>query len=550
MSRQLSIRSADGSLRVAPLETKALVLGRSDSTDLPYPNDTLLSRSHVVFEPEGNEWSVRDLGSTNGTQLNGNRITSPQTLRIGDKVNVGNLTILYLLVQQKLPAQENKPSNLEFTEDPLQLQGTVALTLDRVLALAQGPKSTKEFDPYAHDRMAALIEAGRELAAHRPLQEIFDLILRLSTKAVRAKRGVLMTFDGPELVVSAAIGAGFRISQAVKAKVLEERTSILVADTSMDEMLREARTIVEQRVKSLIAVPLQTESKVIGIIYVDSPDVIRQFTAEDLSLLTVMGNIAAVRIDHARLLEVERTEQIMAKELAQAAEIQTGLLPQEEPILDGLKVAGRSIPCRSVGGDYYDYFPLSNGRLVVLVGDVAGKGLPAALLMTSLQARVHSLVENYEDMAQLTTILNRGVSAKCPRGKFITFFIALLDPIAGTIAYCNAGHNPPILVSASGEVSNLEAGGPVLGVLGKYTYEGATVPWNPGDALIMFSDGISEAFNPAGEEYGEERLTELLPSITSGTPSVVLEKVFTEVMAFMAEAPASDDMTLVIATRN
>ena len=105
-------------------------------------------------------------------------------------------------------------------------------------------------------------------------------------------------------------------------------------------------------------------------------------------------------------------------------------------------------------------------------------------------------------------------------------------------------------MSASGQVSNLETGGPVLGVLGKYTYEGATVPWNSGDALIMFSDGISEAFNPAGEEYGEERLTQLLPSITSETPSVVLEKVFTEVMAFMAEAPASDDMTLVVATRN
>ncbi len=137
MSRQLSIRSADGSLRVAPLESKGLVLGRSDSTDLPYPNDTLLSRSHVAFEPEGNEWCVRDLGSTNGTQLNGNCISSRQTLRIGDKINVGNLTILYLLVQQKLPNPGAKPSNLEFTQDPLELQGTVALTLDRVLALAQ-----------------------------------------------------------------------------------------------------------------------------------------------------------------------------------------------------------------------------------------------------------------------------------------------------------------------------------------------------------------------------------------------------------------------------
>ena len=519
-----------------------IVLGRSETCALSYPNDTMLSRTHLAFEPEGSEWVLCDLGSTNGTQLNGQRITGRKELRVGDKIVAGGLTVLYLSTE---PSSDTRPPAIEFTADPLSDNKTVALTLEKVLALAK--ESSGHSDLHAQARMKALIDAGRELAAHRPLEELFAVIVKLATSAVLAKRGVLMTFSGDQLVVSATIGEGFRLSSAVVNRVIEKRDSVLVADTALDDMFREARTIVEQRVRSFIAVPLQTDSKVIGLIYVDSPDVIRRFSADDLSLLTVMGNIAAVRIEHSRLLDVERAEQIMAKELSQAAEIQNGLFPQSAPEIAGLELAGRSVPCRSVGGDYFDYLPLDGGRVLILVGDVSGKGMPAALLMTSLQARIHSLASHYEDMAQLNTVLNKGVTSKCPQGKFITFFIAMLDPAAGTISYSNAGHNPPVLQKKSGGRILLEQGGPVLGILKSFQYAGETVKWEPGDALLLYSDGVSEAMNPAEEEYGEERLARFLTDNAESSASQILDKIYEDVYGFMNGATPGDDITAVVA---
>ncbi len=545
MARQLSIKTSHGGLRTVLLDNTRIVLGRSETCVLSYPNDTMLSRTHLAFERGPEEWVLCDLGSTNGTQLNNHRVSGRKPLKLGDKIVAGGLTILYLGTE---PSADLKPPTIEITSDPILDNKTVAMTLEKVMALAADPSSGHS-DLHAQARMRALIDAGRELAAHRPLDELFQVIVKLATSAVLAKRGVLMTFQGADLVVSATIGEGFRLSSSVVNRVIEKRDSILIADTSLDEMFRESRTIVEQRVRSFIAVPLQTESKVIGLIYVDSPDVIRRFSADDLSLLTVMGNIAAVRIEHSRLLDVERAEQLMAKELSQAAEIQNGLFPQSAPQIEGLELAGKSVPCRSVGGDYFDFLPLEDGRVLILVGDVAGKGMPASLLMTSLQARVHSLAIHYQDMAQLNTALNKGVTEKCPRGKFITFFVALLDLAAGTISYSNAGHNPPMLQKRSGQMITLEQGGPVLGILKSFQYAGETVPWEAGDVLLLYSDGVSEAMNMAEDEYGEERLAQLLAASSNEPAGQILENIYDSLLTFMGEATASDDITVVVAKR-
>src|SRR5581483_7802361 len=190
-------------------------------------------------------------------------------------------------------------------------------------------------------------------------------------------------------------------------------------------------SIVLQRVRSMMAVPLQTGDRVIGLIYVDNGSVFRPFSPEDLDLLTVMANVAAIRIEHARLASVEQAEKLMESELAQASEIQQSLLPLEAPHLEGFDLAGYNLPCRTVGGDYYDFLPYKDGRLGVVVGDVSGKGLPAALLMSSLQARVQMLIETGPDPAFAVTTLNRNLAERALLGKFITFFYGLLDPVSG-----------------------------------------------------------------------------------------------------------------------
>jgi sigma-B regulation protein RsbU (phosphoserine phosphatase) len=210
------------------------------------------------------------------------------------------------------------------------------------------------------------------------------------------------------------------------------------------------QSIVGQRVRTLIAVPLQTRDCIIGLIYVDSPSLTRVFTKDDLNLLTVMANTAATRIENERLTEIEHQERLMARDLEQAAEIQQRHLPGAAPTLPGLDLAGHNAPCRTVGGDYYDFFPYPNGRVAMVLGDVSGKGMPASLLMMSLQARVQVLIEEPENLGVVMTRLNRLTATTCPSNRFITFFMCLLDGATGDLIFANAGHNPPLIMRMAG----------------------------------------------------------------------------------------------------
>jgi hypothetical protein len=322
--------------------------------------------------------------------------------------------------------------------------------------------------------MRALIRAGRELSGNMPLGELFQLIMNLSIEAVGAARGVLMTFEGDELVVSAARGEGFRISGTVRDRVINEKSSLLVRDARLDQAFAERMSIVQQQIRSMLAVPLQTDDRVIGLIYLDSPHFVHEFTKDDLNLLTVMANVAAIRIEHTRLAEVEQAEKLLAKELQQAAEIQQGLLPAAAPQLPGVDLAGYNAPCRTVGGDYYDFLTYPDGRVAMLVGDVAGKGMPAALLMSSLQARAQVLFDDPTDLAALVTRLNRIIASNCPSNRFISFFIGVLDPKTGDLTYVNAGHNPPLLAKRNGGVEKLEGTGLILGILASAKFDQRT----------------------------------------------------------------------------
>jgi sigma-B regulation protein RsbU (phosphoserine phosphatase) len=247
---------------------------------------------------------------------------------------------------------------------------------------------------------------------------------------------------------------------------------------------------------------------------------------------------------------VEQAEIIMKKELEQAAEIQRNLLPRHAPPVEGLELAAFSYPCRSVGGDYFDYLKMAGGRLGLIVGDVAGKGLAAALLMSSLQARVQVLIEEPGDVSMLMGRLNASVARTCPGNRFVTFFLCSLDPVTGELSYTNAGHNPPYLVrAATGDIEQLTAGGPVLGILPAARYQSAVLKMEPGDVLVMFSDGITEAQSPSGEEYGEDRLLAALTPICKQSAAAISKILGESVEHFMGTAPAADDITLVVARK-
>ncbi len=537
MSLELSIRMQDGATRIVPLLETKIGLGRATTNELCYPEDFGLSRQHLIFEKLHGQWSIRDLGSKNGTVVNGFRISAATPLGEGDVINAGHLQITF--------AGQDDPETMSQTVMFVEYPDVVSAPGNTVVS------SLKDFNPVqsmSNERHAtALVRAGRELAGHRPLSELFQLILDLSVEAVGGSRGVLMTLEGDNLMPRANRGEGFRISKTVRDQVLRDKNSLLVRDTSMDEMFKLQASIVMQRVRSFMAVPLQTNEKVIGLLYIDMPDITREFSKEDLSLLTVMSNVAAIRIEHARLNEVEQVERMMSKELSQAGEIQRRLLPSAPPKVPGMDLAGYNLPCNTVGGDYFDFFELSGGKIAIVVGDVAGKGMPAAMLMSSLQARLQILVETDERPGSIVTRLNKSISGNCPENRFITFFLAIMDPANGEIQYCNAGHNPPLLVRASGLTEKLEGGGIILGILpfAQYTEHQAVI--RSGDTLVLYSDGVSEAMpNGIDEEFGEMRISMSILNRTSQSSNQMIEGVIKDLRQWCAGTPYADDVTLLI----
>lgn len=546
MDPVLDVWGSDGQHRQIPLRAVRLSIGRSPDNDLSFPEDHSLSRQHLKFERIDGGWVVCDLGSKNGTTLNGHRVREPMSLRSGDRVEAGKCRFIF--------AAAATAPRVEFVDDPERPPNpstTIAVKLDAIVRRS-GEVTGSAFGAAEGDssrRVGALIEAGRELAGHRPLEELFSVILNLALRSVGASRGAILLLEKEELVTRALIGGGLRVSNTIKDRVLRDKSSLLIRDTGRDSALALAHSLVMQKVRSLMAAPLQTNDRVIGMLYVDSPDMIRNFTAEDLNLLTVFANTAAVRIEQARLAEVEQTEKILSHELEQAAEIQRSLFPERSPEIPGWEIAGLSDPCRSVGGDYYDHAVTPDGRLAVIVADVAGKGLPAALLMSSLQARFTTLAEEEADVATFMTRLNRGIAQKCPGNRFISAFVALLNPATGEVEYSNGGHNPPCLRRADGSIEMIEGGGPVMGIIKSITYPAAKLTLAPGDALILYSDGIPEAPNLQEEEFGEDRLRDYCSHLGTLSALEFIRSLRAAVWEFADGAPQADDVTTVIVRR-
>jgi sigma-B regulation protein RsbU (phosphoserine phosphatase) len=545
---ELLISGPEGSSTNIELRKPILSLGRSADNDLAYPDDPWLSRYHLTFEKHTDGWFVKDCASRNGTVVNAASLKEPHRLRSGDRIYVGHLTIE---VRESMP-EAPKPviSFVPQEEERITREATIVTSLDKLLGKTTSTGAKQGRETVLNNRVVgALIRAGQELAGHRPLDELFQVILKLSLSAMEAKRGVIMTLEDGELVVRASEGDGFSISTSVRDRILRQRASLVISDAQLDDALRQQRSIMMHRVRSMMGVPLQTGDRVIGLIYVDNGTIFRPFSQEDLDLLTVMANVAAIRIEHARLAEVEQSEKLMELELAQASEIQSMLLPTEAPAYPGYDLAGHNLPCRTVGGDYFDFVPYADGRVALAVGDVSGKGLPAALLMSSLQARVQMLRETGPDPASAVTVLNRNLAERCPAGKFITFFYALLDPATGSLTYSNAGHNYPLLLRADGSVEKLSGGGMVLGLFPTLRYELRETKLSPGDMLALYSDGVTEALSPLGDEFGEDGLAEFLQNRRTESCSHLVSGLIDFLRTWHGSINFHDDFTIVLVKR-
>ncbi len=542
---EITIQSADGANHRFPLTKEKVTIGRSRENDIFLP-DQWLSRHHAEIHRDGDGFALKDLGSKNGTLLNGARIGGEQRLRPGDVITLGEHALTFRADQEDAEAEM----------DPV---GTRIFSAREISDIKTKPVVDPGELMRQNKLLQTLTQAARDLFEHRIQSELFERVLTLLMDAVPAERAAIVLVEGlpPEPVIKASrsrAGEPIRkISRSIAKKTIEQRVSLLLPNLLEDANFRAQDSIMSTGIRSAVCAPLWLTGEtaegdqVIGLVYLDSLQRSHSFSEDDLKMVTALANIAAAKIENTRLLEESIEKRAMEEDMRRAAQIQRSLLPSCAPKVPGWGIAGSNKPCHTVGGDYFD-FVTDGGRLFLALGDVSGKGTGAALMMAVLRAAVRAHWTEFGPSDAMARI-NRTVCQNITEGKYVTFFMARLDIQSGVLSYVNAGHNPPILVRANGEVRELEEGGMVLGMFESVPYADGAVEMKAGDSLVVFSDGVTETFNLAEEEFGTDRLTEVLRRGRGIDAETLEAEILRALDAFAQGARATDDRTLIVLKR-
>jgi sigma-B regulation protein RsbU (phosphoserine phosphatase) len=303
------------------------------------------------------------------------------------------------------------------------------------------------------------------------------------------------------------------------------------------------------RTRNMICVPLRdSQGKVTGVLQAVNRRDNGVFEENDIPLFSAFADQAAIAIEKSQLYQASLEKERLEQQLLLAREIQVGFWPKEIPCYDRVTLAGKSWPASQVGGDYYDVVPIDPRRCALIIADVSGKGIPAAMIMAAVRGALRTQMDSRVSLSEITAALNRMLVRDTPLGKFLTLFWAILDVETLELTYTNAGHNPPFVFSArTGNAEELSEGGPVLGLIPDLAFTSAKRALRPGDLLVMYTDGIVEAQNVAEEMYGNDRLLARFPEASACDAQGALDLIERDVNAFGAGAPQYDDATLVVA---
>jgi serine phosphatase RsbU (regulator of sigma subunit)/pSer/pThr/pTyr-binding forkhead associated (FHA) protein len=559
---ELVVRYPDRTAEHFPLNRLRITIGRSARNDLCIP-DPFASRVHAEVRNEGDEYYLQDLGSANGTLYNGAIVDSAIPLTRGGRIQIGETEIVF----NDGPYPLSSGSTMITEQSTSVPEATIALSsADRTTsglfqqiegALSRSHDSAAQKFEQKTDLLALISKVGVALLASVTLNETLEQIVTLVFESVPGDRCMIMMRDqdNPELKVAVArlrdrkgdVGE-IRISRSVIDEVVNNGKSVLTSDAQSDPRFM-GGTVVLQGVRSVLAVPLGVGENVFGIIYADSPIAEGRFTEDHLKVLTTLASVAAIRVENARLTEEQFERERLERELQVASEIQQRFQPASAPIVPGYELQGISFPCYEIGGDYYDFIHKRNGNLVVALGDVSGKGTAAALLMSSLHAAVHAQFDTHGSLAETISSINRYLVESIPANRFVTLFYADLNPKTGELAFLNAGHNPPLIVHAGGTMEQLAAGGLPLGIMADADFREGRTTLNAGDVLVIYSDGVSEAVSPTGEEFGPTRLYEAVARNLDASAAGIRDRIESALTKFAQGTPAGDDITMVIVKR-
>lgn len=533
-------------LRKWPIPEGTSKVGRGAELPVSLP-DRSVSREHAQLVRRGTELRVEDLGSRNGTFVNGKRLSAPQVARSGDEIAFGNVT----LTLQMENAQPLEPSYSEH----VRLDSTVKLAWNDVRTLV--PSGAEKSAPL----FEVMADLGEFLVQHQPAQQIYDSCLDSVEKLVPFQRACLLLLDDQGNPVLKAVrykGGSTKLELAISRTmidtVIHERASLLVQDAFNDPRFAVAQSVILEQIRSALIAPLFDNKNVIGVLYADTRELVSPYNKDHLRRLALLANMLAVKITNSRLLDVQREAERLELEMATAARIQRTLLLQDLPCPEGYELHAQLEPCTEVGGDLYDVRVQDGGKYALVLGDVVGHGVGAALLMANALATIRALTGESNDPVTIVDKLHRQIYDTTEATSYLTLFLGILDVADHSLEFVNAGHQEaPALFGRGVPTQRLESTGPPVGLLPNSAFESKRVSIPPGALLASWSDGLPEAHTPSGDET---------PSFFSDAHSMldllwqedqplkaIGESLFTKVDEFLGGSRAPDDRTLLLLRR-
>jgi len=536
--------------RRVPVES-SLIVGRAADNGLVL-KDTAASRRHVEIRATGGGYVCRDLGSRNGTIVNGSP-TNICELKNGDRVLIGETMLRFELGTE--PVGGTVPGKTIFLQTVLDQAGR-----------EQKPPPTSS----SKEMLEAAYTLMNALASNFNPCDLVNRILETTTNAIRANRGAVL-FAGPEgrLEPCGVCGnvhtihhgkaepagvAEINISQSVASRVLQDGENVLYKSGWAESSVDPSASIAALNLTSILCVPIRTQNEVLGILYMDTDVADHEYTNDDLLLAAAAGNSAGLALENARNHQMLLEKQRMEQDIEAAWTIQAGFLVSDWPTDDPrFEVYGTTVPAKVVGGDFYDFARIDEDRLGMLIGDVSGKGVPAALTMAQLLAEFRLSAPGVKSPAELLAKLNEGLVQRSQRGMFCTVAVVAIDLRDGTIVGANAGHHPMLVASEERIVNTLDASGPPIGVVPGITWEDLAGTIHPGETLVFYTDGIVEARTGATRvpgtvtegEYGMSRLERAVREHYPTTPRQLIDGVINDVHDYCSPMSPHDDCTMI-----
>jgi serine phosphatase RsbU (regulator of sigma subunit) len=529
------------------------VIGRSPECDVVL-DVAAVSRRHAIISSNGSQFWVEDTGSRNGTIVNGQKVVDKAQLRDGDRILICDVEFEFHHLRPTAAPQGEGPTGslLKPLDEGDELDGSsIMATLD----VSGGPRASWQVSARPEQQLQAMIEISQNLSNTLSSKDILPKLLDSLFKIfIQADRGFVVMRPKPGAPLAAVATKArrndddeMRFSRTIVQRAMDEKKAILSADAASDARFNMAQSIADFNIRSLICAPMiDSNGEALGVIQVDTRDQRSRFTDFDLQVLAGVSGQAAIALDNARMHEQAVRQRALQRDLEVARQMQQALLPSAAPQVPGFHFFQHYQAAYEVGGDYYDYVLLTDDRFAAVVGDVAGKGVSAAILMAKLSSDVRFWLAREPDPAKALGKINAAFSRHGWDDRFVTMVVAVVDPQACEMTLVNAGHMPPLLRLADGQVEEIggdEAGLP-LGVMDDFEYQAYRREFLAGDFVTIFTDGFSEAMNSNRELFGLQRLIELCSDKevkARELGSCILDKVH----AFAGDFPQSDDMCLV-----